>query len=149
MCKCKSFTLTWDLHVIYTTIDIYMHNTLALLVNIFFWWTGAKFYLLLGRHNHHNKRFYLIHCCCDRLVCQFASNHTWVFAKFLCVSVEFSTNLIIFLNLVAINAKFFCKIIATHAISFWGWLPPMLHPKNENKKGVSHCGLAICIKNIS
>jgi hypothetical protein len=27
MCKCKSFTLTLDLHAIYTKIDIYMHNT--------------------------------------------------------------------------------------------------------------------------
>jgi hypothetical protein len=26
MCKCKSFTLTWDLQIIYMAIDIYMHN---------------------------------------------------------------------------------------------------------------------------
>jgi len=65
-----------------------------------------------------------------------------------CVFVEFSTHLIIFLKLVAINAKFFCGIIATHAISLWGWLPPMLHPKNGKKTGVSCYGLAIHIKNI-
>jgi hypothetical protein len=26
-CKCKWFTFTWDLHAVYTTIDIYMHNS--------------------------------------------------------------------------------------------------------------------------
>jgi hypothetical protein len=25
--KCKSFTLTWDLHAVYTAIDTYTHNT--------------------------------------------------------------------------------------------------------------------------
>jgi hypothetical protein len=27
MCKCKSFTLTGDLHAIYTAIDTYTHKT--------------------------------------------------------------------------------------------------------------------------
>jgi hypothetical protein len=66
-----------------------------------------------------------------------------------CVFVEFSTNLIIFLKLVAINVKFFRGIIATHAISFWGSLPPMLHPKNEKKKRVCHnVALPFTLKNI-
>jgi hypothetical protein len=26
MCKCKLFTLTWDLHAVYMAIDIHMHN---------------------------------------------------------------------------------------------------------------------------
>ncbi len=29
MCKCKGFMVTWDLHAIYTTIDIYTHHTSA------------------------------------------------------------------------------------------------------------------------
>jgi hypothetical protein len=27
LCKCKWFTFTWDLHIVYVTIDNYMHNT--------------------------------------------------------------------------------------------------------------------------
>jgi hypothetical protein len=65
-----------------------------------------------------------------------------------CVFVEFSTHLIIFLKLVAINAKFFYGIIATHAISLWGWLPPMLHPKNEKKRACHATALPFTLKNI-
>ncbi len=32
MCKCKLFTFTQDVHVIYMAIDIYMHNTKLYLV---------------------------------------------------------------------------------------------------------------------
>ncbi len=78
------------------------------------------------------------------LVCKFVSNHAWVFAKFLCVCGVFYS----FDYFLRINTKFFCGIIATHAISLWGWLPPMLHPKNE-KEWVCHTtALPFTLKNI-
>jgi hypothetical protein len=38
-CKCKWFTLTWDLHVTYTAIDSYTHNIVLYLRLMF----GTKY----------------------------------------------------------------------------------------------------------
>jgi len=149
MCKCQSFTLTSDLHVIYTTIDIYMHNTWSFLVNIFFscelvpdftfCWGGTT---TITRDFIWNSLYIVV---VRGLVWKFASNHMSFCQIFVCLW----SFLLIWLfswNLLPLMLNFFVGSLPLMPYPFGDGCHPCYIPKMEKKRVCHAMALPFTLK---